>query len=71
METYSSLRAFADSWAMLAILVFFLAIVARVVFAKRGKYQDTAEIPFRHEDKPLPDAEPDSDAGKEDKEALK
>ena len=32
METYSMMRAFADSWALLAMVIFFLAVVARVLF---------------------------------------
>ncbi len=63
-DTYSMLREFADSWVMLAILLFFLGTV---VWAFRPgstrEYEDTGQIPFRHDDKPA-----DTDA--ETKEAL-
>lgn len=53
METYSILREFADSWMLIALFVFFIGVV---VFAFRPGsskvYNDVADIPFRHEDKP-------------------
>jgi cytochrome c oxidase cbb3-type subunit 4 len=53
METYSLLRQFADSWMLLVLFVFFVGIV---IWAFRpgssGTHRDTAEIPFRHDDKP-------------------
>ncbi|WP_299425469.1 cbb3-type cytochrome c oxidase subunit 3 [uncultured Shimia sp.] len=53
METYSFLREFADSWMLLFLFMFFLAIVLWVFRPGASKeYQDTASIPFRHEDKP-------------------
>lgn len=53
METYSFLREFADSWMLLFLFVFFLAIVFWVFRPGASKeYKDTANIPFRHEDKP-------------------
>ncbi len=58
MDTYSLLREFADSWVLLCMTVFFLGIV---VWAFRpgstATYQDTADIPFRHEKKPASGAE--------------
>jgi cytochrome c oxidase cbb3-type subunit 4 len=49
METYSMMRAFADSWALLAMVIFFLAVVARVLFLPGAKRQakDAASIPFK------------------------
>lgn len=67
METYSFLRQLADSWALLGMFGFFLGIV---VWAFRPgssmTYQDTANIPFRHDDKPpAPEtrAAPNQEAG--------
>lgn len=58
METYSFLREFADSWMLLFLFVFFLAIVFWVFRPGASKeYRDTANIPFRHEDKPATNEE--------------
>lgn len=58
METYSFLREFADSWMLLFLFVFFLGIVAWVFRPGSTKeYNDTADIPFRHDDKPATDKE--------------
>ncbi|WP_270726635.1 cbb3-type cytochrome c oxidase subunit 3 [Shimia sp. Alg240-R146] len=58
METYSFLREFADSWMLLFLFVFFLGIVAWVFRPGSTKeYHDTADIPFRHDDKPATDKE--------------
>jgi cytochrome c oxidase cbb3-type subunit 4 len=55
METYSFLRHLADSWFLLAMFIFFIGVV---IFAFRPGstkvYDDVADIPFRHEDKPAP-----------------
>jgi cytochrome c oxidase cbb3-type subunit 4 len=54
MEKYSLLREFADSWVLLALTLFF---VAAVVWAwrpgSRKLHEDSANIPFRHDDKPV------------------
>lgn len=56
MDMYSILRQFADSWFLLAMLVFFLAAIFWA-FRPGGKdaHNDSARIPFRHDDKPAPD----------------
>ncbi|MCV2882818.1 cbb3-type cytochrome c oxidase subunit 3 [Actibacterium sp. XHP0104] len=56
MDTYSLLREFADSWALLAMTVFFLGVIVWAFRpgSTRG-YRDTANIPFRHENKPACD----------------
>lgn len=58
METYSLLREFADSWMLLMLFAFFIGVV---IWAFRpgsaAVHRDSAEIPFRHEDKPASDAE--------------
>lgn len=53
METYSFLREFADSWMLLAMFAFFLGVIVWAFRPGSTKtYEDTADIPFRHEDKP-------------------
>ena len=55
METYTLLRQFADSWAMLALLLFFLGVVVWAFRpGSRKTHEDIANIPFRHEDRPAP-----------------
>lgn len=58
METYSFLREFADSWMLLFLFSFFVAIVLWVFRpGSRKTYKDTANIPFRHDDKPAPETD--------------
>lgn len=53
MEEYTLLRQFADSWMLLALFAFFIGVVIWVFRPGAGKtYGDTANIPFRHQDKP-------------------
>jgi cytochrome c oxidase cbb3-type subunit 4 len=53
METYSFLREFADSWMLLFLFSFFVAVVLWVFRPGATKeYSETAGIPFRHDDKP-------------------
>lgn len=53
MEEYTILRQFADSWMLLALFAFFIGVVLWVLRPGSGKtHRDTANIPFRHEDKP-------------------
>lgn len=53
MENYSFLREFADSWMLLALFLFFLGVIVWVFRpGSREIYSDTADIPFRNEDKP-------------------
>ncbi len=53
MESYTLLRQFADSWMLLLLFIFFVGIIVWVFRPGSTKtYQDTANIPFRHEDKP-------------------
>lgn len=59
METYTLLRQFADSWAMLALLLFFLGVVVWAYRpGSRKTHEDIANIPFRHEDKPAAARDP-------------
>ncbi len=57
METYSFLREFADSWMLMVLFAFFIGVILFVFRPGSSKIdRDIAEIPFRHEDKPAPDA---------------
>ncbi len=51
--TYNILREIADSWVLLALFVFFIGVVIWAFRpGSRAIHKDTADIPFRHEDKP-------------------
>jgi len=64
MDTYSVLRQIADSWVLLAMVIFFLGVIVWA-FRPGSKTQqsDTANIPFRNEQAPVGD-----DDGKSAKE---
>ncbi|WP_049641205.1 CcoQ/FixQ family Cbb3-type cytochrome c oxidase assembly chaperone [Candidatus Rhodobacter oscarellae] len=48
METYTILRAFADSWFLLAMFCFFIAACALAFWpSQRRARQEAAEIPLR------------------------
>ena len=50
---YHILREFADSWAMLLIFALFIGVVVWAFRpGSRKTHEDTANIPFRHDDKP-------------------
>lgn len=56
MDTYSLLREFADSWMLLFLFGFFVAVIFWVFRpGSRETYKDTSDIPFRHDDKPATD----------------
>ncbi len=53
MELYTILRQFADSWMLLFLFSVFVVVVIWAFRPGSSKtYEDTANIPFRHEDKP-------------------
>lgn len=55
METYILLRAFADSWMLLLLFAVFIAMLIWVFRpGSTAVHKDTADIPFRHDDKPAP-----------------
>lgn len=55
MEVYTLLRQFADSWMLLVLFLFFVGMVVWVFRpGSRQVHADTANIPFRHDDKPAP-----------------
>ena len=58
MDTYSILRQIADSWVLLAMFLFFLGVVVWAFRPGSNRiHKDTADIPFRHEDKPAGDGD--------------
>ena len=66
MDTYSFLRELADSWVLLALVLFFLGTTLWVFRPGSAREQrDSANIIFRNEDAPAGSAEPDP---KEDRE---
>ncbi len=53
MEIYGFLREFADSWALLALVVVFVGIVLYTFRrSSRSLHRDCADIPFRHDNDP-------------------
>ena len=50
METYPAMRHFADSWALLAMTLFFLAVVAFTLRpGAREAAKRAAEIPLKED----------------------
>jgi cytochrome c oxidase cbb3-type subunit IV len=49
MGTYDTLRQFADSWGLLAMFVFFIAMVL-FVFRRgsKARYEEAAKIPLKN-----------------------
>ncbi|SIS64593.1 cbb3-type cytochrome c oxidase subunit 3 [Phaeovulum vinaykumarii] len=53
MDTYSLMREFADSWALLMLCLLFVGVVFWAWRpGSRKMHDDTANIPFRHDDRP-------------------
>ncbi len=53
MDTYSYLRQLADSWVLLAMMLFFLGAIIWAFRPGSGEtHRDSANIPFRNEDRP-------------------
>ena len=56
MDTYSLLREFADSWALLALFIFFLGVIVWAFRPGSRKLHDEAgNIPFQNDDRPAAD----------------
>ena len=56
METYSLLRAFADSWYLLFMTMFFVGVIAWAWRpGSRAAQNDAATSIFRNDDKPARD----------------
>ncbi|MBL0373211.1 cbb3-type cytochrome c oxidase subunit 3 [Rhizobium sp. KVB221] len=50
MSTYETMRHFADSWGMLAMLIFFAGCVAFMfVPGAKKRADEAAQIPFRED----------------------
>ncbi len=59
MDTYETLRQFADTWVLLAMFLFFLGVVLWVLRPGSSEaYEDVATIPLRNDDGPLEDEGP-------------
>ena len=53
MDTYSALRAFADSWGLLALTLFYAGAILWVFRPGAGAaHRDAADLPFRNEAAP-------------------
>lgn len=53
METYTWLRAFADSWFLIAMTGFFISMILWTLRpGSRAKHADLAQIPLRNDDLP-------------------
>lgn len=53
MDTYSILREIADSWVLLGMFIFFLGVIVWAFRpGSRAVHDETANIPFRNEDRP-------------------
>jgi cytochrome c oxidase cbb3-type subunit 4 len=53
METYTFLRAFADSWHLLFMFLFFIGVFIYILRPGASKvHKDTANSIFRNDDKP-------------------
>lgn len=51
METYTAMRQFADSWALLAMFLFFIGVIIFVMRpGSRKIHDDIANIPLRDDD---------------------
>lgn len=60
METYSLLREFADSWMLLVLFIFFVAIWLWVIRPGSGKvHREAATMIFRNDERPAPREEAD------------
>ena len=58
METYTLLREFADSWMLLLLFTVFVGIFFWAFRPGSNEvHRDTANIPFRHDDRPAPSEE--------------
>lgn len=63
MDIYSLMREFADSWALLALFVFFAGVVAWAFRpGSRTLHDDIAQSIFRNDLKPAPLAAQDKEA---------
>ena len=58
-DTYTIMRVFAGSWGLMFLLLSFLGVILFTLRpGSRQIHRDTANIPFRHDDRPAADDEP-------------
>ncbi|MGI9391678.1 MAG: cbb3-type cytochrome c oxidase subunit 3 [Boseongicola sp.] len=58
MDTYSILRQIADSWVLLAMVIFFIGVVIWAFRpGSKASHRDIADIPFRNEQSPVSDSD--------------
>ena len=63
METYSFLRELADSWVLLALTVFFMAVVVWVFRpGAKAAHTEAASVIFRNDKKPGDMSSPSKEA---------
>ena len=61
MDTYSLLRQIADSWALLAMVIFFVGVILWAFRpGSKASQRSSAEIPFRNEEIPVSDEDGNS-----------
>jgi cytochrome c oxidase cbb3-type subunit 4 len=57
MDTYSLMREFADSWALLALFTMFICVVLWAFRpGSRALHDEIAKSVFRNDDQPAPEA---------------
>lgn len=55
-DTYTIMRVFAGSWGMMFLLLSFLGVILFTLRpGSRKVHRDTANIPFRYDDRPASD----------------
>jgi cytochrome c oxidase cbb3-type subunit 4 len=55
-DTYTILQVIARGWGAMFMLLFFLGVIAFTLRpGSRKVHRDTANIPFRHDDRPMSD----------------
>ncbi|NKX43073.1 cbb3-type cytochrome c oxidase subunit 3 [Roseicyclus persicicus] len=55
-DTYTIMRVFAGSWGMMFMLLSFLGVILFTLRpGSRQVHRDTANIPFRYDDRPMSD----------------
>lgn len=65
MDTYSFLRALADSWVLLALFsVFAFVVLWAYRPGSKSLHRDAANVPFRHEDAPVADINTEDPEGR-------
>ena len=65
-DTFTFLAVLSRSWALVAMMAAFIVVILWAFRpGSRAVHRDTADIPFRYEDKPAPPAEAEDRARKE------